>query len=132
MADRIDPGIRVIEESVGSGPCAAAGATVVYNARLYLRRGDEVTADRDLIERSGDRLSSRQVEDAELVDHRLVLGKRRAIAAIEKTLSGMQPDGYREVLASPHLCYGDRGVPGRIPPSAMLRIRIWVRAVEPA
>ena len=91
-------GIELLDERNGSGPAAAKGDEVVYNARMYLRRGDEVTTDQRSIEMYGLTQRVRKVKDTQLLDHRTVLGKRQPIAAVEKTLFGMQAGGYREVL----------------------------------
>ena len=66
----------------------------------------------------------------ELAEHTLLLGKRRAIAGLEKSLNGMKKGGYREVLVSPHLAYREEGIPGRIPENALLRIKLWVQDVK--
>jgi len=122
-------GIELLNEQPGSGPEARKGDTVVYNARIFLRRGDEVTPDARSIELYGLTERVRNVAGMRLIDHHAVLGRRQPIAAVEKTLYGMQADGYREVLAGAHLAYGAQGVPGLIPPNAMLRIQLWVRAI---
>jgi len=122
-------GLTLLEDERGSGKIAARGSSVVYNARFYLRRGEEVTHDHQSIRLYGKRLNTRLVEDTELIDHQTVLGRRQSIAAVEKSIYGMQAGGYREVLASPHLCYGEKGVVGSIPARAMLRIQLWVRTV---
>jgi FKBP-type peptidyl-prolyl cis-trans isomerase len=41
----------------------------------------------------------------------------------------MKPGGYRKVKVSPHLAYGERGIPGLIPTNAVLVIEIWLRQV---
>ena len=115
----------------GTGPTAGKGDAVIYNARFFLRRGEEVTTDPLSIETYG-LTDVRVVDDVSLIDHRTVLGKRQPIAAVEKTLYGMQAGGYREVLAASHLAYGKKGLPGRIPADAMLRIMLWVRDVAPS
>ena len=56
--------------------------------------------------------------------------ERGGSVLVEKTLVGMRAGGFREVLVSPHLAYRDAGVPGRIPPGALLRIRLWVRQLR--
>ncbi len=132
MAVKLTKGIELLDETVGRGPVAEKGAVVTYNARIFLRRGDEVTRDADIISRAREHVNIREVEGCELIDHVTELGKRRPIAGIEKTLYGMGKDGYREVLVSPHLAYGEKGVPGLIPENAVLRIQIWVRDVHQA
>ena len=125
-------GIELLHQSIGSGPKATKGCEVVYNARFFLRRGDEVSNDAASIGRHREHLTIRSIDGVELIDHVTTLGKRQPIAAVEKSLHGMQAGGYREVLASAHLCYGTRGVPGRIPANAMLRIKLWVQGVRGA
>ena len=130
MAGQLTKGIELINDIPGCGPMADRGSTVTYNARLFLRRGDEVTRDARLIARHKEHLVTRCVEGVELVDHTTTLGKRQAIAGVERSLYGMQVGGYREVLASAHLCYRESGILGLIPPNAMLRIHLWVRDVQ--
>ena len=125
-------GIELIEEVIGQGPAADKGAVVRYNARFYLRRGEEVTRDREIIARARDQIETRVIGGIELIDHVTELGKRRPIAGVEKSLYGMRKSGYREVLVAPHLAYGEGGVPGLIPARAMLRIQLWVQDIRPA
>lgn len=131
MSRRLDKGIELLREVTGSGMVAGKGCQVVYNARMFLRKGDEVTQDARSIAAYRDHLTTRMVEGVELIDHTTTLGKRRPIAAVEKSLFGMQPGAHREVQASAHLCYGERGIEGLIPPHAMLKIQLWVRDVQP-
>lgn len=130
MTTKLTKGIKLISEIPGSGTEAVKGAEVTYNARLYLRRGDEVTFDAHSIAEYGDRLETRFIDGAELIDHMVMLGKRRVFAGLEKTLYGMQPGGYREVLVASHLAYGKAGIGDIIPPNALLRVQLWVQAVS--
>ncbi|MBT8446815.1 MAG: hypothetical protein HKO62_01010 [Gammaproteobacteria bacterium] len=123
-------GIELLDERPGDGRTAEKGDTVAYNARLFLRKGDEVTRDSDIIARARAHVSTRVVEGAELIDHAVELGKRRTIAGIEKALYGMQAGGYREIMIAPHLAYGERGVEALIPANALLRVRLWLREVK--
>ena len=91
-----------------------------------------MTLDADMISRARDNVEIRVLDGIELIDHTTELGRRRTIAGIEKSLYGMKEGGYREVLVSPHLAYGNNGIEGVIPPNALLRIQIWVRSVQPA
>jgi FKBP-type peptidyl-prolyl cis-trans isomerase len=58
------------------------------------------------------------------------LGTRRMIPGIEYSLEGMREGGYRRVRVSPHLAYGERGVPGRIPANAVLICDIRLHEVR--
>lgn len=130
MASQITKGIKLLQDIPGEGAEAAKGTTITYNARLFLSRGEEVTPDTRSIALYGSRLDTRIVDGVQLIDHRTLLGKRRAIAGVEKSLYGMRAGGYREVQVSPHLAYGEAGVKDLIPPNAMLRIQLWVQDVQ--
>ncbi len=132
MAKKISKGIELLDEVLGEGPEADKGAVITYNARIFLRKGDEVTRDAEIISRARDHLKTRTLNGVELIDHVTELGKRRSLAGIEKSLYGMKKNGYREVVVSPHLAYGKNGIEGVIPANALLRIQIWVQNVSPA
>lgn len=132
MARQIARGIELLDEVPGAGPEADKGSVVIYNARVFLRKGDEVTRDSGIISRAREHLKTRILDGVELIDHVTELGKRRTIPGIEKSLYGMQGGGYREVIVSPHLAYGVKGVADLIPANALLRIQLWVRDVQSA
>ena len=123
-------GVELIDDSAGSGPEATKGSRIRYAARLFLRRGDEVSRDAELIAADAGHLETQVIEGTERVLHSIELGKRQSIAGIEKALLGMKEGGYREVRVAPHLAYGERGVPGSIPANAMLRIKLWLVRVS--
>ncbi len=130
MAKQLDKGIELVEDIPGRGAKAEKGCQIVYNARFFLRHGDEVTNDPGSIALYREQLNIRQIGSVELIDHTTILGKRQPIACVEKSLYGMQAGGFREILASPHLCYGENGIDGLIPPNAMLRVQLWVQEVR--
>lgn len=104
------PGLDILEEHDGEGRAAESGDTVTFDVRIYLNRGDEVAPG--------------------LEAQRVILGKRRVIAGIEKALIGMRAGGCRKVRVSPHLAYGDRGVEGVIPANAVLNISLRLLAID--
>ena len=121
-------GVRLLEEKEGKGHRAQKGDRVVYNARIFLSRGEEVPLNvrqaqhvpKELLRIEGDAL---------LVDHTTVLGRRQSIAGIEQTLLDMKAGGYRKVRISPHLAYRDKGLSDLIPPNAVLTVEIWLREI---
>jgi len=117
---------------LGEGPEAEKGDVVAYNARFFLRQGDEVTRDGEIISKARDHPKTHIIDEVELVDHVTELGKRRSIAGVEKSLYRMRKNGYRDVLVSPHLACGEDGVPDLIPANALLRIQLWVQDVRKA
>ena len=121
-------GIKLLDDREGSGDAAKKGDKVIYNVRVHLNKGDEVP----LNERQAEFLSAsmlRTENGRRLVDHELILGKRRAIAGVEYALIGMKPGGYRKVRLSPHLAYRDEGLTDLIPPNAILKVELWLRQI---
>ena len=131
MVGKLAKGIELLAETTGQGLRSEKGCRIVYSARIFLRRGDEVTPDAKTIAAARGSVTTANCDGAELIRHQTILGRRRPIAGIEKSLDGMQAGGYREVLISPHLGYGSTGVPGTVPPDALLRVRLWVHEVHP-
>lgn len=129
MTTRLARGVGLLDERPGSGNAAARGDLLIFNLRLYLHHGEEVPL-------NGQQAASlealglvRPTPEGPLIDHRIRLGARQAIAGVEAALCGMQAGGYRRVEIAPHLAYGSRGLPGLIPPHALLRVEIWLREV---
>jgi FKBP-type peptidyl-prolyl isomerase-like protein len=77
------------------------------DVREFLRRGDEVS----LSPMFGPRM---------VID----LGRRECIVGLRYGIPGMRVGGVREIIISPHLAYGEAGIPGRIPANALLRCKV--------
>lgn len=125
---KIASGIELIQAREGEGAPAAKGDRVVYNVRTFLNQGDEVKLNDALLAQVSP-ARKREVDGRMFIDHHTVLGRRQTIAGLERALVGMKPGGYRKVRVSPHLAYRDKGIPGFIPPDAVLVIEIWLRDV---
>ena len=102
------PGIKLIEEVDGYGPVAANGDTVEFESQAFLSRGDHAQ----------DRIAMTTI-----------LGKRQVIAGVEYSLVGMKAGGYRKVKISPHLAYRNVGVPGKVPPDAVMIYELWMNKI---
>ena len=105
--------LKIKELVVGTGALAGRESRVVVNLRIFLHRGQEVTVDP---------CNPRTVID---------LGKRECIAGVRYGIVGMWVGGRRELVISPYLAYGDTGVPGLIPPKAVLRCEVELLEVQP-
>jgi FKBP-type peptidyl-prolyl cis-trans isomerase len=128
---RLQSGIKLLDERQGGGAAAKKGDRVVYNVKIFLNQGDEVP----LNERQAEHLPPTMLRTEtgyRFVNHETTLGRRQAIAGIEHSLIGMKPGGYRKVRVSPHLAYRDKGLPGLIPPDAVLIVELWLRELKPA
>jgi hypothetical protein len=100
-------GIEIRDLTVGTGDEATKESTVVANVREFLRRGDEVSP--------SPLFGTRMVID---------LRRRECIAGLRYGIPGMHVGGIREIVISPHLAYGEVGIPGRIPANALLRCEV--------
>jgi FKBP-type peptidyl-prolyl cis-trans isomerase len=124
-------GLKLLEEREGEGTPANKGDRVVYNTRIFLNQGDEVS----LNAKQAEHLPKEMVRvegGVTFIDHSLVLGRRQAIAGVEHALMGMKAGGYRKVRVSPHLAYRDKGIQDLIPPDAVLICEIWLRDIVSA
>lgn len=127
---RLSSGLEMIEDLEGSGRAAERGDRVTYNVRIFLNRGDEVPLNETQAQALPQHML-RHDDGRVFVDHTIVLGSREAVAGIERALIGMKRNGYRKVRVGPHLAYRDSGIPGLIPPDAVLVVEIWMREVMP-
>lgn len=123
-------GIRLLEEREGTGAPASKGARVVYNLRIFLNKGEEVPLNERQVAHVPESMV-RNDDGRPFIDHAITLGRRQAIAGIEQALLGMKQGGYRKVRISPHLAYGEDGLPGLIPARAVLIAELWLREIIP-
>jgi FKBP-type peptidyl-prolyl cis-trans isomerase len=92
-------GVDIESEEAGTGAVAARGKTVVVRLRGTLHRGDVFM---------------------DTQRHTFRIGARVAIAGLEYGVEGMRVGGKRRIRVPPHLAYREQGVPGKIPPDALL------------
>ncbi|HEY1649343.1 MAG TPA: FKBP-type peptidyl-prolyl cis-trans isomerase [Terracidiphilus sp.] len=101
----MDKGIEIRDISVGAGEEALQGKIAVLNLRMFLHHGEEVFVSPEP-----------RVE--------IPLYGRHCIAGLLKGIIGMRVGGTRSMVVSPHLAYGAQGIPGKIPPNALLRCEV--------
>ena len=91
-------GIKILSETLGSGPELKAGDRVRLRYDIQLSRGDFLRQDQEEV---------------------YTVGNRDSVAGFRYGLEGLRAGGARRFRASPHLCYGDREL-GSIPKNAVL------------
>lgn len=101
----MDKGIEIREISVGTGEEALQGKIAVLNLRMFLHHEEEVFV-----------YPEPRVK--------INLYGRHCIPGLLKGIIGMRVGGTRSIVVSPHLAYGVQGVPGKVPPNALLRCEV--------
>ena len=117
-------GIKLIEEIEGTGNYIQRQRYYILAIRLTLNQGDVVQVPHKCLSHSIDRYW--QVHDDGFFKHRVRIDRANLIAGIFYAVQGMKVKGYRKVIISPHLGYGERGIAGVIPQNAKLIVEIKV------
>ena len=106
-------GIEITDLRVGMGAEATQDNSVAVNVQMFLRRGDEVLFSPSL--------GPRRI---------IALWRRDSIAGLLKGIPGMRVGGLRQIVISPHLAFGEAGVPGIVPANALLRCEVELIAIR--
>ena len=104
-------GVEIHDVVIGGGEEAEDGKRVVLNLRMFLHRGDEVSV----------------YPDPEVT---IDLTGRSCIAGLREGIVGMRVGGKRTLIIAPHLAYGAKGLPGKVPSNALLRCEVELLEVR--
>ncbi len=105
-------GIRIEDQTIGGGPPADHRSRVSVRLDCFLHKGEQVPC------------------GAPGEIHHIDLARRDAIAGLRYGINGMRVGGKRRVYVPPHLGYGEAGVPGTIPPNALLTFDVELLAID--
>ena len=110
------PGIEIITDTPGSGAEIKRQRVYQVRLKLWLNQGDSIRWERPwgFIDRA--RLED---EGATLLTD-LRIDRENLFAGLFQGIAGMRIGGIRKLKISPHLAYGDAGLPGKIPTRAVV------------
>ena len=118
------PGVELLEDVPGLGALVEKKIFYDFRLRMWLSRGDLIRwsepwglFDRARIEDDGTTLFTSLRVDREYMFAGLFYG-----------VEGMRIGGTRRIRVAPHLAYREEGVPGVVPPNALLTVEIHVVA----
>ena len=110
------PGIKLLDDEPGAGALIERKRVYQIRLRMWLNQGEPIRWERPwgLIDRA-------YLEDdgATLVSD-LRIDRENLFAGLFQGIDGMRIGGRRKLKISPHLAYGERGIPGRVPPGAVI------------
>jgi hypothetical protein len=116
------PGVELLEDALGLGPLVEKKVFYDFRLRMWLSRGDPIRwgkpwglFDRARIEDDGTTLFTSLRVDREFMFGGLFYG-----------VQGMRVGGARRIRVAPHLAYREAGVPGVVPPNALLIVEVQV------
>ena len=109
-------GIRILEDCPGDGAEIRRQRTYRLRLKLYLNKGGAICWEQPwgLIDRA------RLEDDGATLVTDLRIDREHLVAGLFRGIEGMRVGGRRKLKISPHLAYGERGIPGKIPPGAVI------------
>lgn len=115
-------GVELLKEEPGDGPLVQKHAFYRIKLRMWLRRGDPVRWSQPwgLVDRA------RVGDDGATLVTDVRVDRVFLFAGLFYGIQGMRLGGSRTLRIAPHLAYGEAGVPGSIPPNALLTVEVSV------
>ena len=119
---RLRSGLILLADTPGSGDPVRRQQKYRIRLRLWLKRGEAVRWQTAW----GTAGVARLDDNGETLITEVRIDRRSLVNGLFYGVEGMRIGGTRRLEMAPHLAYGDRGVPGVIPPAAMLTAEITV------
>ncbi len=122
------PGIELLSEEAGGGPLVEKHRFYRFKLRMWLSRGDPVRWSEPW-----GLISNAQIEDegCTLITD-LRVDRVFLFSGLFYGIQGMRVGGTRKLRIAPHLAYREAGVPGVVPPNALLTVEATVLAESDA
>lgn len=115
-------GITLLADTPGCGPAIKRKHVYLMRLRFWLNKGDPVrwTSPAGFVDRA------RLEDDGETLVADLRIDRENLVSGLFYGIQGMRIGGTRKLKISPHLAYGERGIPGRIPADAVIIAEVSV------
>ena len=109
-------GITLLEETPGTGAAIERGKVYRIRLRMWLNKGEPIRWERPwgLID------LARLDDDGATLTTDLRNDRENLFPGLFQGIDGMRLGGRRKLKVSPHLAYGERGIPGRVPADAVI------------
>jgi hypothetical protein len=109
-------GIEVLADKPGIGAAITRQRIYQLRLKLWLNQGEAIVWDQPwgLIDRA------RLEDDGTTLLTDLRIDRENLFAGLFQGIAGMCIGGRRKLKISPHLAYGKRGIPGKIPAQAVI------------
>ena len=113
-------GIRILEDTPGDGPLVERQHVYRLRLRMWLNRGEPVrwTTTWGFVDQA------RLEDEGATLFTCLRIDRRSLIRGLFYGVEGMRIGGTRRLEISPHLAYGENGVPELIPRNAVLTAEV--------
>ena len=114
------PGVEVLDDAPGLGPLVEKKVFYDSRLRMWLSRGDPIRWSQPwgLYDRS------RLEDDGTTLFTSLRVDREYMFAGLFYGVEGMRVGGTRRLRVAPHLGYREDGIPGVVPPNALLTVEV--------
>jgi hypothetical protein len=124
MRQRLRSGLTLLVDIPGTGDEVRRQHNYRIRLRMWLNKGDPVRWQQAW----GPVGIARLADNGATLDTEVRIDRRSLVSGLFYGLEGMRVGGMRRLEISPHLAYGDAGVPGVIPGGAVLTAEVMIIA----
>ena len=126
LNQRLRPGLVMVLDIAGAGEPVRRQHSYRVRFRLRLQNGDPVRFEDTWSSAAAGAVMPTVEDDGEALVSTIRVERRSLVNGIFYGMDGMRVGGTRRLQIAPHLAYGEKGVPGRVPPNAVLLAEIAV------
>jgi hypothetical protein len=119
---RLRSGLTLLVDVPGEGDAVGRQRNYLVQLRIWLKRGEPVRWPSAW----GPVGTARLEDDGETLVTEVRTNRGQMISGLFYGMEGMRVGGMRRLEIAPHLAFGERGVPGVIPPNAVLTAEVTV------